>query len=145
VLSVRPLRFRPDGREPEELHTDAYPPGVLRCVLHLTDVDGPTGALEFVDSSGREGALSGQAGTLVILDATRVKHCWQPVGKGERAVLEMALVPCHRLLERCVIWAGMNTWPVDPYNFSMTGFVDHPTAGSHFRFIENSAPWWLTL
>ena len=146
VLSARPLRF---GAQPataerlsgaESLHTDGCPVGVLRAVLYLSDA---AEGLEF--QAGEElTAAAGPAGTLVVFDGNRLPHRWSP-GRGKDVdVIDLVLAPRHCRLDRCVIWPGMNRWPVDPFNFSMEGFKSHP-AGLPFRFIEDSAPWWRTI
>jgi len=136
AVSVRPLRFEVDAPA-GSFHTDNCPSGMLRCALHLTD----GGGFEYMDADGQAKSIEARAGRLVAFDGNRLQHRWLP----DSQILEMSLVARHKRLERCAIWAGMNSWPVDPFNFSTQGFVDYPAGRSHFGLIEDGAAWWLTV
>ena len=134
AISVRCLRFELGDEQDapaEQLHREDEPPGVLRCVVYLTDVDGESGGFEYRlgDETRR---VSGAAGTAVLFDGKRVEHRWVRPGAAYE-VLDMTLTPRHKVLSRCVVAPGMNNWPVDPYNFSVEGFALYPDEGHPVR------------
>jgi hypothetical protein len=129
AASARFFRYEPhagEGAACESFHRDDFPPGVIRCCMYLTDVEGESTAFEYLDFAGQPQRITGLAGTVIIFDGARLEHRWASSPSRGLEVLDLALIPRHKTLPRCVIWSGMNNWPVDPFNFSMDGFVAYP-------------------
>lgn len=145
ALSVRPFRAEPHPESkaagPEQLHRDAAPAGVLRCLVYLSDVDEGSGPFQYRSASDQLKDMPGPAGTVLLFDGNAFEHRWKPPSKTFRDILDISLVPRHPRLGACVVWPGMNSWPVDPYNFSTTDFVCYPE-GSHVKLAEDSSAWW---
>ncbi|HLG68805.1 MAG TPA: hypothetical protein VK009_00115 [Chloroflexota bacterium] len=135
IISARPLSYR--GAIGATLESDGCPQGVLHCALVLKNGT----ALEYAPVEGAATKLPLQAGQVVVFDGNRLRYRWLAGSE----IVDMVLLARHKRLERCVIWPGMNLWPVDPFNFSMRDFVGYSPSGSFFRLIEDGAPWWLTI
>jgi hypothetical protein len=146
VASVKALRFEA-GSAPEQdlerLHVDNTPAGALRAVVYLNDVEPQNGPLECTKAPGTIQAVSGPAGTLIVFDGQRVSHRWIRPQDGAREALDIVLIPRERRMSRCVIWPGMNNWPVDPYRFSTRDFTCYPD-GPLVRRAEPGDKWWQT-
>ena len=146
ALSVRPFRVEPhpeaESTGPEQQHVDAAPPGVLRALVYLSDVAAGCGAFEYRAGVDQVVEIAGPAGTMILFDGNAVEHRWAPPRNRPFDVLDISLVPRHRRMNPCVIWSGMNSWPVDPYNFSTTDLVCYPPASSHVTLAKDSSAWW---
>lgn len=112
-----------EGRGPQAFHRDHSPPGLLRALIYLTDVDEQSGPFEYIDpANGESRRVTAPAGSLIVFDANAFEHRGRPPLGRERKVLDLVLCPAIPGLGASVVWPGMNHWPVDPFHFSLTGF-----------------------
>jgi hypothetical protein len=141
VVSARALQAT-QARGP--LENTTLPAGAIQAILYLADIDALNGPLQCTNAQGTVRSVAGPAGTLVLIDGRRAKCSWASAKKGKRQALEMVLLPRHRRLARSVIWPGMNNWPVDPFNFSIEGFVRHPSDQPVVQLAQSGDKWWQT-
>lgn len=120
----------PQAQGPQCFHRDNLPPGAVRALIYLTDVDQASGPFEYQDpESGDPHCVLGPAGTLLIFDADAVTHRGSPPTEHTREVIDLVLLPAIVEIEQQVIWPGMNHWPVDPYHYSLKGYLSYPDLG----------------
>jgi hypothetical protein len=122
VANVRLVKSVPhpgDGVGPQEWHRDGCPPGVIRGVLYLTDVDESNGPFQHKDESGSEHTVLGKTGDLLVFDAMRLLHRALPPIRNERKAIDLVFMPRLPGRELQIIVAGMNHWPVDPFFYSV--------------------------
>jgi hypothetical protein len=105
------------GVGPQEFHRDGCPPGVIRGVLYLTDVDEDTGPFQYQDSTSGTQTVMGKTGDLLIFDAMRLLHRARPPKLRERTAIDLVFMPRLPDQELTIMVAGMNHWPADPFFF----------------------------
>jgi hypothetical protein len=105
------------GVGPQEFHRDGCPPGVIRGVLYLTDVDEDTGPFQYQDSTSTTQTVIGKTGDLLIFDAMRLLHRAMPPKMHERTAIDLVFMPRLPNQELTIMVAGMNHWPADPFFF----------------------------
>jgi hypothetical protein len=116
---VRSFPHVTDGVGPQEWHRDGCPPGVIRGVFYLCDVDAETGPFQHKDSSGHEHTVCGKAGDLLIFDATRLLHRGSPPSHKIRSAIDLVFMPRMPDEEMQIMVVGMNHWPADPFFYKM--------------------------
>ena len=93
VVNCRPVRSLPhatDGVGPQSAHQDGCPPGVIRGVLYLTDVDENNGQRSNTwERTTLRRRFSGGVGDLLVFDAMRLKHRAMPPDKNVRMALDL--------------------------------------------------------
>jgi len=107
------------GEGPQSWHEDGSPPGVLRGLIYLTDVDENAGPFQYYSKTGNIISILGQAGDLLIFDAMRLKHRASPPLKTARKAIDIVFMP--RMQDQpiqCLV-SGVNHWPADPFVFSI--------------------------
>lgn len=122
IINCRPLQSIPhegQGVGPQSYHHDGCPPGLYRALIYLTDVDEDTGAFEYQDANGKPVKAIGPAGTMLFFDANRLLHRGSPPRKGKRQVIDLCVTVRPERMPPRVMWAGMNNWPKDPFNYSV--------------------------
>lgn len=122
IVNCRSLQSLPhegQGVGPQSFHHDGCPPGLYRALIYLTDVDEDTGAFEYQDADGKPVKAVGPAGTLLFFDANRLLHRGSPPRKGKRQVIDLCVAVRSERMPPRVLWAGMNNWPKDPFNYSV--------------------------
>jgi hypothetical protein len=121
-VNCRPLQsiaHAAEGSGPQKFHRDGCPPGLYRALIYLTDVNENTGAFEYQDGQGNSVKVTGKAGTLVFFDANKLLHRGSPPREGYRRVIDLCVQVRPERMTRRVMWAGMNNWPKDPFNYSV--------------------------
>jgi hypothetical protein len=127
--NCRPFMSLPhayEGGGPQAFHHDMCPPHVLRAIIYLVDVDKDNGPFEYVVADGRNQLVTGPRGTLFIFDANRLWHRGSPPRARYRQSIDFMILPRMKSQPRRVIWAGVNNWPGDPFNFSIHGMRTSP-------------------
>jgi len=116
---VKSLPHDTAGVGPQSWHQDGCPPGVIRGVLYLSDVDETTGPFRYKDDAGAEHSVLGMAGDLLVFDAMRLQHRATPPVRAARFAIDLVFMP--RLPGRAlqVVVAGMNHWPADPFVYAI--------------------------
>lgn len=129
ILTCRPIRSIPHNDAevgPQAFHTDYNPPGLVRGILYLNNVERDEGHFEYLASDGGVQPVTGHEGTLVIFDANGYKHRASIPKSKERYVLDLLFCPLIPGMEKRIIWPGMNHWPVDPFHFSLYDYKIYP-------------------
>lgn len=129
LFNARPVRSTPhqeQGSGPQGFHRDGCPPGVIRALLYLTDVDEGSGPFEFVVGEGESRIVTGPAGTFFVFEANQLLHRARPPLARERMVVDFVIAPLVPGRTPEVLFAGMNNWPVDPFEFSRGGLLSFP-------------------
>lgn len=111
---------------PQTFHHDGCPPGVIRALIYLVDVDIDNGPFEHLDSGGNSHLAVGKKGTLLIFDANRLLHRGSPPRQRFRKVIDFCVAPLPAGSSRRVMWAGMNNWPMDPFQVQVEGMLAYP-------------------
>ena len=114
---VKSLPHDSTGVGPQSWHEDGCPPGVIRGVLYLTDVDDATGPFQYKDDSGVEHSVLGLAGDLLVFDAMRLRHRAIPPTRAPRFAIDLMFMPRLPGQALEVTVAGMNHWPADPFAY----------------------------
>lgn len=130
IPTCRPVLSLPhqeEGIGPQKLHLDGGPPGFIRVLLYLSDVDEESGPFEYIDKDGQYQRVTGPAGTLLVFDANAFEHRGSPPRKKQRTVLDFVLLPKIEGLPDYILWPGMNHWPIDPYYFTIHDYVSYPS------------------
>lgn len=117
---------------PQTFHFDGCPPGVIRALIYLVDVDSENGPFEYTDSDGASRLATGPKGTLLLFDANRLLHRGSPPRGRSRTVIDFCVAARPVGLPRRVMWAGMNNWPMDPYQMQVEGMIAHPPFTSNW-------------
>ena len=117
---VQSLPHHDRGQGPQAFHYDGCPPGIVRGLLYLTDVDADSGPFEYLENKESRFATA-PAGTFLLFDANRLIHRGNPPKTRRREVMDFVVGPLVPGQKRAVIWSGLNNWPVDPYHFSTDG------------------------
>lgn len=119
VTSCRPLRLEPEAGPLPSLGPSGTPPGMRRALLLLSDGQGDDAPLEHRDiERGVSVPLGGAKGTLILFDpAATIVRLRRPT----RAVefLDLCVGPRFAHQTARVVWAGMNLWPADPFQYSV--------------------------
>jgi hypothetical protein len=115
---VKSLPHQGEGVGPQSWHRDGCPPGVIRGVLYLTDVDEKTGPFQYKDSTGKEHTVHGKTGDLLVFDAMRLLHRAMPPERNTRSAIDLVFMPRLPGQALDIVIAGMNHWPADPFNYS---------------------------
>jgi hypothetical protein len=126
VINCRLVRSLPHagaGDGPQSWHHDGCPPGVIRGVLYLTDVDEQTGPFQYVDEAGTERTVLGRTGDLLLFDAMRLLHRARPPERKIRTAIDFVFMPRLPGQTMQINVAGMNHWPADPFFYRLP--VDH--------------------
>lgn len=105
------------GIGPQSWHQDGCPPGIIRGVLYLTDVDEHTGPFQYKDDQGGEHTVLGKTGDLLIFDAMRLEHRAMPPTQRVRKAIDLVFMPRMPSQNLEILVAGMNHWPADPFAF----------------------------
>ncbi|MET4426400.1 hypothetical protein [Bradyrhizobium sp. RT3a] len=114
---VKSMPHKSEGTGPQSWHQDGCPPGVIRGVLYLTDVDERTGPFQYRDGNGDEHTVLGNTGDLLVFDAMRLPHRAMPPEEKTRTAIDIVFMPRLANKELDVVLAGMNHWPADPFSF----------------------------
>jgi len=99
---------------------------MFRALIYLVDVDEQNGPFEYVGERGKKRLATGPAGTLLIFDANRLLHRGNPPRSRQRKVIDFCVAPRPLGFPRRVLWAGMNNWPMDPYQYPVEGMRAYP-------------------
>ncbi len=129
VINARFFRSLPHTDEavgPQTFHFDGAPPGVMRALIYLTDVDRESGPFEFRNGSSESELAIGAKGTLLIFDPNTLEHRGSPPSANERIVVDLCVSARPIGFPRRVAWAGMNAWPLDPYQFAVDDMLAEP-------------------
>jgi hypothetical protein len=129
VLNVRFIQSLPHeakGAGPQSYHVDGCPPGMLRGLIYLTDVDEISGPFEYLDEAGAPQKACAPKGTLLVFDANRMRHRGSPPTGKKREVVDLVIAPLPAQRKAGVIWCGQNNWPYDPYHFSLQDALVYP-------------------
>ena len=112
----------------QSFHKDGNPPGILRGLIYLKDVDKYTGPFDIVldPKAQRSTLVCGSSGTFVLFDAQRYYHRGSPPIKNTRYALDLVFIPCRTNTTPFVMHQSQNSWPVDPYSFDITSFNSWP-------------------
>jgi len=142
-LNFRPFMSLPHedkGVGPQSWHQDGCPPGVFRAVIYLTDVDADAGPFEYLDADKKRRSVTGPAGTLLVFDANRLLHRGSPPKRTERKVLDVVIAPRADGQPFTVLWTGLNNWPGDPFQYSVSGMkASPPLTGAEISFKPRAA------
>ena len=126
VLQLRVFKSLPHSEGdigPQGYHLDGTPPGMLRGVMYLVDVDEEGGPFEYLDDEGVAHKVIGPAGTLLVFNANRYKHRGSAPIARHRENLDFVFAPLVPGDRPRVMWAGMNNWPIDPFCYSTRDFA----------------------
>jgi hypothetical protein len=104
-----------EGIGPQSWHQDGCPPGVIRGVLYLTEVDEQTGPFQYKDCDDNIHTVLGHAGDLLVFDAMRLPHRAMPPSQHVRSAIDLVFMPRLPDFEFKIVVAGMNHWPADPF------------------------------
>ncbi len=138
-LNCRPFQSLPhdgEGDGPQAYHQDGCPPGVIRAVMYLVDVDDDNGPFEYLDSKGLAHRILGPRGTLFVFDANRLLHRATPPRARLRRSVDFVIVPRTPNQPRCLVAAGSNNWPGDPTSFSIHGMGRSPHSLSDLQEVN---------
>lgn len=124
------LPHQNEGEGPQAFHHDGCPPHVLRAIIYLVDVDEENGPFEYLAADGSARRILGPRGTTFIFDANRLRHRATPPRIRERRSVDFVILPRMKSQERRLLWAGLNNWPGDPFNFSVNGMRASPPCSS---------------
>jgi hypothetical protein len=127
VVSFRPLRVPMLSDSAIPASTLPSPPRTRRAVLHLAG----EGSFEIRHGEESTQRIEARPGTLVVYDPERVQ-CWFRPRGAALEVVEMMLIPRMAGHPFRVVWAGLNDWPADPFQYSVSGMSAFP------RFAGNS-------
>jgi hypothetical protein len=116
---VKSLPHSGEGTGPQSWHQDGSPPGVIRGVLYLTDVDEGNGPFQFRDEADNLHTVRGHAGDLLVFDAMRLRHRAMPPLHNFRAAIDLVFMPRLPHQKFQIIDAGMNHWPADPFVYTI--------------------------
>jgi hypothetical protein len=120
------INHEQEGEGPQSFHYDGCPPHVIRAILYLVDVDETNGPFEYVNKEGVIEKLTGPKGTFFIFDANRLLHRANPPREKFRQSIDFVILPRMKSQKRSVLWAGINNWPNDPFNFTVNGMLSYP-------------------
>jgi hypothetical protein len=126
---VKSLPHSTSGVGPQSWHEDGCPPGVIRGVLYLIDVNESNGPFQYKDEKSRVHTVLGKTGDLLVFDAMRLPHRAMPPTSGERMAIDLVFMPRLPGQNVALIAAGMNHWPADPFSYSI------PTDKSSLRAV----------
>jgi hypothetical protein len=131
VLNCRPVRSLPHGADdeglgPQSWHCDGCPAGIIRGIVYLTDVDENGGPFEYKDENGAVQNVTGPTGTFFIFDANRLFHRGKPPRARERIAIDLILQSRSNDESLSILYAGMNHWPADPFQYSIDGMTCYP-------------------
>lgn len=116
---VQSLPHSDAGVGPQSWHQDGCPPGVIRGVLYLTDVDERNGPFQYKDEAGGVQTVVGHTGDLLIFDAMRLRHRALPPTHNVRAAIDLVFMPRLPGQVFQIVVSGMNHWPADPFAYSI--------------------------
>jgi hypothetical protein len=116
---VQSLPHADAGVGPQSWHQDGCPPGVIRGVLYLTDVDERCGPFQYKDEADRVHTVVGHTGDLLIFDAMRLRHRALPPTYSVRAAIDLVFMPRLPGQAFQIVVSGMNHWPADPFAYSI--------------------------
>lgn len=78
-------------------HTDGDLPGALKIIIYLSNVDMSSGPFSLVDNTDNKICnITGDAGTTIIFDQTKLLHSGLPNKEKERIVLSFLIYPTLR-------------------------------------------------
>tara|TARA_B100000674_G_C37981726_1_gene982859 strand:- start:31537 stop:33159 length:1623 start_codon:yes stop_codon:yes gene_type:complete len=112
----------------QAFHRDGNPPGILRGIVYLSDVDKSSGPFEIVleAKTKRSTIVCGPSSTFILFDAQRYYHRGSPPLNNTRYALDLVFIPCRSDNTSFVMHQSQNSWPVDPYSFDISSFTSWP-------------------
>jgi hypothetical protein len=116
---VKSLPHTATGVGPQSWHEDGCPPGIIRGVLYLTDVNEANGPFQYKDNNSQVHTVVGKTGDLLVFDAMRLPHRAMPPSQDMRMAIDLVFFPRLSGHNAQVIAAGMNHWPADPFAFDI--------------------------
>lgn len=134
-----------EGDGPQKFHFDGAPPGAIRAIIYLSDVDKNSGPFEYLNSKGEVKQVLGPAGTLFIFDANAILHRGSPPRSGDRKVIDFVILPHFDEYSELVLWPGMNHWPVDPFHFTLHNYVSYPELSESVMMSNKRPVIWQDL
>ncbi|MYM67029.1 hypothetical protein GTP45_09335 [Pseudoduganella sp. FT55W] len=121
VSSFRPS-FIAAGNGPLLLARATQADGVRKAVLRL----GGEGTIGFASADGNVlHVMSAAPGALAVYDPA-VAVCLLDPRAGDISLVEIALTPRGAGQPFRVVWSDLNEWPLDPFQYSVTGMIAHP-------------------
>ena len=121
VLSALPLRIASDHDAP----VLATPPGVLLGLL-FTDTIAEEDGVVSVDSDAGVAHVGAACGKGLLVYRPDAVSSVRIRPRRPLDLIQLTLVPRNEALLSSVLWAGINLWPVDPFEFSVDGFRMYP-------------------
>jgi hypothetical protein len=76
---------------------------------------------------------------MLFFDANRLLHRGSPPRKGKRQVIDLCVTVRPERMPPRVMWAGMNNWPKDPFNYSVRNMRAWPPLKSD-RIVMHPLP-----
>jgi hypothetical protein len=140
VLNCRPVRslvHDKTGSGPQSWHGDGCPAGVIRGVLYLNDVDEGGGPFQYRGPGGEVHSVTGPAGSFLVFDANRLIHRGCPPTARERYAIDFVLQARWPGEPLRILNASTNSWPADPFVYSIAGMTAHPHDPRPVRFYHS--------
>ena len=122
VISFRPVKFSSDN-DSLSLCTLPLPPNGRRALLQLSK--GNDILFESCDDQIHEVPDVGYA-SLVVYDPAHIRYRLL-AGENEKIIIEMVLIPRLSQQPFRLVWAGLEEWPADPFQFSVLGMHALPS------------------
>ncbi|MCU6497098.1 hypothetical protein LPN04_04735 [Rugamonas sp. A1-17] len=120
VSSFRPSRIAA-GSAPQALARSAHA-GLRKAVLRL----GGDGMIAFASAAGEMlHVMSAAPGALAVYDPAAVVCVLDPA-QGDISLVEIALMPLGAGQPFRVVWSGLHDWPLDPFQYGVSGMLAEP-------------------
>ena len=135
IYNARPIYSKlhtSNASGPQDWHFDNCPPGLVRAILYLSDVDKESGCFEYKDKNEIIQSVEGDSGLFFLFNANKILHRGKPPISKERKALDFVIGPRIPNTDPLLINGGMNNWPVNPWFFSINGFQTYPKLENHF-------------
>lgn len=129
VFNCRPVKSLPHddmGEGPQAFHGDSCPMGIYRLIIYLNDVNQENGPFEYYKTDQTIEQVHACKGTGFLFDANRLIHRANPPRVSVRKALDLVLAPLIPGQSPQVLWSGMNNWPVNPFNYSVSNMKSFP-------------------
>jgi hypothetical protein len=125
VVNSRYVESEPnpdEGIGPQKLHYDGNPPGIVRGLIYLCDVDNEGGGFEWQAEKGAPTTTIevGPQGSFLLFDANRVFHRASPPKARTRKAIDLIFLRTKAGTKSVSISALGKTWPVDPRLFTIS-------------------------
>ena len=132
LLNCRAVQSSPHdgaGLGQQSFHRDGCPPGILRGLIYLVDVDENLGPFEYLATpeATKSTQVTGGAGSITLFDANAVSHRAYPPRTGTRIAIDLVILLHPPSCAPIVHSHPFSTWPVDPYLFEYAGEVYPPS------------------